>query len=134
MSGAAAHVAVLSVATTSGGTYSNLSGANSGDYSRDTDMLDTTSFEDGADRTFVPGLRGAQFDAGGKYVYNDTALGHLLSAHDNQTSVFVKWLPNGTQGWRFEAYVESIGISGEVDGLVELSCTLRQTGAVTTIS
>lgn len=133
MAAIAAHNAVISIATTVGGTYSTLSGAKSASFPRDTDMLDTTAFDDGADRTFIPGLRNGTLDLSGRYESADTAYGHIKDAFDNQTSIFVKWLPNGTAGFRAEYYVQSLSIDGEVDGLVEVSITLQKTGAVTVI-
>jgi predicted secreted protein len=133
MAALAAHVAVVSIATTVGGTYSVLSGAKSASMPRDTDMLDTTAFDDGADRTFIPGLRNGTLDLSGRYESADTAYGHIKDAFANQTSIFVKWLPNGTAGFRAEYYVQSLEISGEVEGLVEVSVSLQRTGATTDI-
>mgnify|MGYP001577750624 CR=1 FL=1 len=133
MSAIAAHPALISIATTVGGTYSELTGAKSFSMPGDTDMLDTTGFSDGADRTFIPGLRNRTLDLSGRYESADTGYGHLKTAFDNQTSIFIKVLPNGSTGFRAEYYVASLEISGEVDGLVEVSISVQRTGATTDI-
>ncbi len=91
----------------------------------ETDMLDTTCFEDGADRTFTPGLKqlsvsidtfdplNTDMDPGG----DTTSWASLFSG---QTRCFLEVNPGAaTQKLRAWGYVQSLGTSGEVDGLIE---------------
>ena len=99
-------------------------------------FLESTDFDStGGFREFVAGLR----DPGqGSFTLNfgPTDTGHtaLLSDHDAGTlrNFRLEFGPSGTPSdvWGFAAYIESIGPTAEVDGLLEAEATLRVSGVV----
>ena len=135
MAAVAGNPVVISCSTTSGGTYDTVSGIKSANIPLSADALDVTAFDDGVDRTFIMGLRTRTLSFSGTYQPSDTGFAKIKSAAEASpmTSVFIKYLYNGTAGWRGEFYVTKFEVSAAVDGTVDVSCDLQMTGAVTNI-
>ena len=127
----AAHPLVLSVATSVGGSYAEIDGINSVSFGPNRTMLETTDFKDtSAAKTRMSGLKDGVSRLGGDYESTDTTGQNVLrTAEDDGTSVFVKFLWDGSTGHRVECKVESYEISGEVDGKVQVTYNLTFTGA-----
>ena len=130
----AAHNLKVRIRTASGlGTDAdNMSGVHDIGLSRMRDELETTDFND-TSKNFILGLKGAEVTFSGTYESADTAYGRIETAFGDGTSVWAVVLWNGTAGHNVECKVVSLDISGARDGLVEVSGTLRATGAVATV-
>lgn len=130
----AAHNLKVRIRTSSGaGSDSdNMAGVHDVSLNRVRDELETTDFND-TSKNFILGLRGAEVSFSGTYESADTAFGRIETAFGDGTSVYAVILWNGTAGHNVECKVASLDISGARDGLVEVSGTLRATGAVTTV-
>jgi predicted secreted protein len=93
--------------------------------------IDSTVFAD----TYVgrvQGLKDTSYKFSGFWKYND-ATGQVViqNAFLNDTALYVKILPDGTNGWKQQVRVSNFEISAAVDGGVEVSFDLEGTGAVT---
>lgn len=130
----AAHNLKVRIRTSSGlGTDSdNMSGVHDVSLSRMRDELETTDFND-TSKNFILGLKGAEVTFSGTYESADTAYGRIETAFGDGTSVYAVILWNGTAGHNVECKVVTLETSGARDGLVEVSGTLRATGAVSTV-
>lgn len=129
----AAHNAVLRIGASATPT-DDVDGANDATFNRLADLLDTTDFEDTSNfRTRIQGLKDANFSISGDYVAGDTAQTAVRTAYNNGTTVFVRWLPDGTNGFELECHVESESLSGSVDGKAEFSWTLQGTGSISAV-
>ena len=134
MSGQAAHTIKVSIATTLGGTYTEITGIDSANLDMMRKILDATDFADTSGATTaIYGLFSGKLDLSGKYVRADTAVGYLRSALLNATTVFVKFLDDGTNGYRGEYLVESFKVDGKVDDTVNVSCSLQLTSSLTAV-
>lgn len=58
---------------------------------------------------------------------------NLINGWLNKTSVFAKYLPDGSTGFSGEAIVTEVSLGGGLEAMNEFSCTLRGTGATTTV-
>lgn len=130
----AAHNLVVRIRTSSGiGTSAdNMTGVHQVGLNRVRDELETTDFND-TSKNFILGLRGAEVTFSGTYESSDTNYGRIETAFGDGTSVWAVILWNGTAGHNVECKVPTLDISGARDGLVEVSGTLRATGAVTAV-
>jgi len=135
MSAVAGNPVAISCSTTSGGTYDVVSGIKNASIPLSADSLDVTAFDDGVDRTFIMGLRTRTISFDGTYQPGDTGFAKIKAAAEASpmTSVHVKFLYNGTAGWRGEYWVTKFEVSAKVDGTVDVACELQLTGAVTNI-
>ena len=129
--------AVVSVSTTSGGTYTKIAGLNDASLQRIRDLLDTTNFKDANDapvRKRIYGLKDRSLSLSGDLDLSDSNGQVLLSdAIDDGTNVFIKYLPDGTNGWQVEFLVENFDMQSTPDGKNEFSCSLQATGDATAI-
>lgn len=138
MAATAGATGLISCSTTSGGTYDEVSGIKSETLSTQIDELETTAFSDvsgsGSDRTYIAGLRGREFKMSGRFERTDTGYAKILTvANGTYANLFLKVLPDGTNGVRIEVILTSHDISSEVDGLVEVDMSFRVTGAVVAV-
>jgi predicted secreted protein len=114
--------------------YYEIDGIKSVDFGRNADLLDTTDFKDTTGfKTRIQGLRDGTFDLSGDYESADTAQTTIQTVFNSGASIYIKYLPDGTNGWKAECKVESIDVSATVDGLIETSITCQFTGAVSTV-
>lgn len=124
---------VVSVSTTTGGTYYAVAGMNDASMSMSADNQDITVFGD----TFIAklqGLKDVSYSLSGFYDTADTNGQIVLrDAFLNDTALFVKFLADGTNGWKQEVKVASFDISGTVDGIVELSIELEGSATITAV-
>lgn len=131
----AAHTKVVSICTTSGGTYAEIDGLSDASLQRAIDMLDTTDLKDTTgERTRIPGLGDASLELSGDYEPSDTNGQTVLrTAAFDKSAVFLKFLSDGTNGKMAQYYVESYDESGAVDGKVAFKASLKKTGAFTAV-
>lgn len=128
----AAHTGLVKVSS-DGTTFNNLDGCNQYDFNRTREVLETTDFAGGSARTRILGLIDVPLSFSGQYERADTAMAALETLWASGASAYVQILPDGTNGWEVEYKVESIQITGSVDSLVDMSCTLVSTGSVTAV-
>jgi predicted secreted protein len=122
--------AVISVATTSGGSYSILDGISGFGMSRKGNSIDITLI--GADYIErMAGLKDASYSLSGFYLPADTGQGMIETSWMDRSDLFVKVLPDGTNGFIQQVVVDSFDTDGEADGPVELSCELSGAAAMT---
>lgn len=127
------HAAAVRVATTDA-TGSEVDGVNSIDWGPNRELLETTDFADTtAARTRIGGLKDFSATLSGDYESSDTGQGIIRTAFDDGTSVFLRFLPNGSTGFKCECKVSEFKVSASFDGKVEFSATLMGTGALGTV-
>lgn len=122
----------IRTSTGAGSDSDNMSGVHDVSLNRVRDELETTDFGDTA-KAFILGLAGAEVTFSGAYESSDTAYGRLETAFGDGSSVYVILLWNGSAGHEIVCKVPTLTINGARDGLVEVSGTLRATGAVSTV-
>jgi hypothetical protein len=109
-------------------------GFNTADFEAAVDMLDATDFKDtsGA-RKFVPGLSGFKISAGGFFEPADTKQTDLRTACLAKTSRWITLLPDGTNGYKVEVFVERFKVGGSFDALVPIDFSFTATGAASVV-
>lgn len=124
---------VISVATTTGGTYNVVAGMKDASMNISGDNQDITTFgEDYIVR--LQGLKDVSYSLSGFLDLTDTnGQVRLQNALLNDSALFVKFLPDGTNGWKQEVKVSSFEMNGTADGMVELSIELEGSDSITAV-
>jgi predicted secreted protein len=122
------------VGTTSAAITGEVEGINSLDCSFNGDKLDTTAFKNNAGyRKKMLGLKDITLTASGDGDHTDTTGQNVIrSAFANGTDLYVKYLPDGVNGWSFKA-IPNFKENGSVDGKHEVSFDFESDGAPTVI-
>jgi predicted secreted protein len=114
-------------------TYSDVVDLNEGSASIEGDNQDITTFGDSFVKR-IQGLKDASYSLSGFRNSGDTTGQEaILDALLNDTALFVKFLGNGTAGFKQEVKVGSFEESSSVDGVVEASMELEGSGTVTKV-
>lgn len=101
-----------------------IDGIKNVEFSVNGNMLDTTDFMDTtAVHTRILGLRDLTITMSGDYEASDTGQARLRTNFAAGTTTWVRWLPNGSAGFKMSGLIQDYKISAGVDGLVEFSCT-----------
>lgn len=131
MAATAAHVRKLYVKVTNVAPSAGdeLDGAIDFSFTSSRDVLDTTDFKDGVERTKMLGLRDGSGSIGGDWEPADTIQSLLRTAHGDGSIVYVTDLPNGTNGFTYPCLVESVEVGGGVADKVSATFGITQTGA-----
>ncbi|QDP46864.1 MAG: hypothetical protein GOVbin406_53 [Prokaryotic dsDNA virus sp.] len=145
----AAHEIILRIDNSAFTTYSSatttpdgaeITGAKDLTLSNSADILDTTAFSDGSFRTKLSGLKDASMSFSANFETGSTngTVADLFDALANATTKHFFMGLSGADagagnnaGFRAEGIIESVEISGSVDGLVEASVSVQLTGAPT---
>lgn len=124
----------VKVATTTGGVYSTVVGIANATMSRQGQTVDVTTLTD-SDIVRILGIRDCTFTIDGNWESADTTGQDVIrSAYENDTALFVQFLPNGTAGFKQEVKVSKFEIAGASGaGKVSISIELQGTGAVSTV-
>lgn len=127
----AAHVRKLYVKNSNSAPSGSdeVDGAKDFTFSRSRDVLDTTDYKDGDQRTKMLGLKDGTGNISGDWENSDPVQALLLSAHGDGSTVYVTDLPDGTNGFTYPCLVESVETGGAVGDLVTRSFGLTQSGA-----
>jgi len=112
-----------------------LDGVKSIDWGDAADLIDTTDFAD-TSGSRVRGLLGLQdltVTISGDYT-GGTAQARFFTVKAAGTLVYVRFLPNGSTGFKAAMKVESIKLSSSIDGAVQVEFVLKlASGAVGTV-
>jgi hypothetical protein len=120
--------AVISVSTTLAGTYSPISDLNSVSKNSQRTISQIPVLQR-AVAYGIPGAREVTMSLGGFLSVGDTGQDILRAAEDANTTVFIKVLPDGTNGWTQEMRVGSQGYAMAPDGLQEFTWELASVAA-----
>lgn len=117
---------------TDGTVWNSVLGIKSASMKNGASNNDISTFGD----TFIgrlQGLKDCSYSLSGFYDSTDTTGQTVIrDAWLNDTTLWVGFLPDGSAGFEQEVKVSSFEISGEVNGVVELSIELEGTGAIAT--
>jgi predicted secreted protein len=120
--------------STNGTTWNTVAELNEGTATIEGDNQDVTRFGDSFVRR-IQGLKDASYELSGFRSPSDTnGQEAILDALLNDTTLHVKFLGDGTNGFQQEVKVASFEESSSVDGVVEVSIELEGTGTITKVS
>ena len=113
-------------------------GINTATFDPVLDQLDITAFCNDGTRAFIGGLSGATITLSGDYVPADAGQAALVAAWKNKTLLTTtaqpKFLVDGTNGFKGDAYVSAFSIGATVEGKVTSSYTLQLTGTIDVVT
>lgn len=123
----AAHQALVSAATGVSANYTALDGIKQFSVNDSRDMLDITDFKDAIVRARIAGLRDFSVNMSGEFEPTDVGYLNLRSGYETGVPVSIVILHNtsSTAGFGFPVLVESMEISGGVEGTVEVSISAQ---------
>jgi predicted secreted protein len=111
-----------------------IDGINNIDWGPAADLLEVTDFADTTGyRDRILGLKDLSVTLSGDYESGDTGQARLRTNWASGASIFLRFLPNGSTGFKCEMMAESFNISASFDGKVEFSCSLKAVGAIGTV-
>ena len=131
MAGQAGYIFTISVATSSGGSFSELAAQNA-TFNRTANVLDDTDTSNAGYMTRLLGLLDTACNAEVHWAASDTALGLIETAYENRSALWVKILPDNMagNGKKFPVVVESFNLSIDINGLQTYSMSFQGNGAV----
>lgn len=101
-----------------------IDGVKSIDWSESGNMLDTTDTMDTTGvHTRILGLRDLTVTMSGDYESADTGQARLLTNYRAGTTTWLRFLPNGSAGFKVSGKVQDFKVNGGFDGTAEFSCT-----------
>lgn len=114
-------------------TYNDVADLNEGSASIEGDNQDITTF--GSDFVKrIQGLKDASYSLSGfRSTGDNTGQEAVLDALLADTVLYVKFLGDGTAGFKQEVKVSSFEESSSVDGVVEVSIELEGSGTITRV-
>lgn len=121
---------VVSVSTTSGGTYAAILGLTSFDDGADTSDTEIPIF--GADDPLTFTRKNSRtFEGGGVRSDSDTTGQDIIAAgYESGDTIYIKVLPGGTSGYRYPVRVTAWGEQRSADDNVQrYTLSLKQNGA-----
>lgn len=125
---------LLVKASTDGSTWYTVANLNEASMSNGAENIDITTFT----KSYInrlQGLKDVTYSLSGFYDSTDTnGQVALRSAWENDSTIYIGFLPDGTAGWEQVVKVSSFEISGSVDGAVELSIELEGNDAIAAYS
>lgn len=114
-------------------TYNQVAELNDGTQTIDGTNIDITEFgDDWINR--IQGLKDGTYSLSGFYAPSDTdGQVAIRDALINDTTLYVQFLHDGTNGFQQEVKVATFEVSASVDGAVEVSIDLEGTGTITAV-
>jgi predicted secreted protein len=114
-------------------SYNTVAGLNDASASIDGDNQDITAFTD----TYISrlqGLKDVSYSLSGYFDSADTT-GQLAirSSLVGNTTLYIRFLYNGTNGYKQQVKVSSFEVSASVDGISEVSIELEGTDVITIV-
>jgi hypothetical protein len=123
---------VISVATTFAGTYEPISDINAASRNSNRDIAQFPVFMR-ATAYGIPGAREISYSFSGYLSVGDSGQNMLRTAEQNNTTVFVKVLFDGTNGFIQECRVATTSWEAAPEGLQETAYELSAVGTATVI-
>src|SRR5688500_3101456 len=122
----------ISVSTTEAGVYTVVAEVREGTINIGGENIDVAFFGTSVWTTRIQGRKDVTLSLSGYLVPGDTnGQVAIRSALINDTDVFVKYLWDGTNGFRAQYRVAAFNVNADVDGIVGLSIELEGTTPVT---
>jgi predicted secreted protein len=119
----AGHAAKITCADTDA-SGDEIDGIKNVEWSVNGEMLDTTDLMDTTTvHTRILGLRDLTVTLSGDYEASDTGQARLVTNFAAGTTTWMRWLPNGSAGFKASFKIQDYSISAAFDGTVEFSCT-----------
>jgi hypothetical protein len=115
--------AVITVSTTSGGTFSTISDLDSYDYDVSRSVAERARFQNPT-ALQIRGSAKRKLTLSGMNSVGDTGQALLKAAAESGAVLFVKVLPDGTNGAIFESEVASVKYSGKPEDAADISFEL----------
>lgn len=128
----AARVALISFATSSGGSYTTIGDIMSGSVSMDKEMIDVTVLA-AEWRAKLDGLKNASYELDGFYKASDTGQAMLWTQLLGTSELWIKFLFDGVNGYKQQVRVTKINPSGDVAGAMGFKVSMESTGAPTAV-
>lgn len=129
----AGHAALVSVSSDNV-TYNEVDGLANVDFGPSATIIETTDFADTtAAKTRIKGLADLNVTVSGQYEASDTGQALIRSSWASGATIHVKFLPNGSAGFRCPCIVQDYKINTTVDGAVEFSATFLGNGAIVAV-
>ena len=105
-------------------------------FPREADEVETTAFGNAGNKTFLPGLKGATFQASGNY---DATIGaHIDAVYDGRDIINFEYGPvdgaGGSPKYTGQVIITNFEIGAKVGEKIPFSLTCRITGGVTLAS
>ena len=125
----------LALDSTAGSLVLLSSGFNEATLSRSMDTAEITTFGDN-DRVYLPGLRGAEFSAGGLFSSTHAEVLDGAFGRNSTSSLSFEYSPDGSTAagrhlLKGECFITSLEYGASVDDVVSASVSMIVTGAVT---
>ncbi len=120
----AGHSVVISVSSDDI-SYSTVDGVKDFSFDPNNELLDVTDFADGSARVRIAGLFDNGVTLSGDYERTDTGAALIRTQFAAGSTIYIKILTDGTNGFKATTKVESFSISGSVDSTVQFSATFK---------
>ena len=116
-------------------TYFDIDGINSVSFSRNRESLEKTYLNDtDASKKKFAGIKDGTISFDGDLMFDDTnGQNAIRTAFDAGTDDWYRLKPDGTNGWKFQAVIMDVSISGGTDGKNTVSISLEVDGVVTVV-
>jgi predicted secreted protein len=117
-------------------TYTEVE-ATSVSLNQGTEVLDATTFASAEGwRSRVMGIIDWSISIEAIFTPGNTALSTIKTANTSRTTLYVRYLPDGTNanGFQGQVVVESFNMSGDVSGLETVSISMQGNGALGDVS
>ena len=118
-----------------GSTATGILEANTATMTFGAELLDDTDFTSTGFRSRIRGLKDYSFTLTALWDATDAALPIIRSALFNDTTLDIRYLPDGAKGFQGQVKVSDMSHSGDVGGLETVDITLQATNqaALTTL-
>lgn len=98
------------------------------------ELIDVTTFSDTSGfHLYVQALKDVTFSVSGFYDSSDTAQALMITHAGNGTTGYIRYLPNGSTGFKCAVKVQDYKVGADVTGAVTFSATLKSTAALGTV-
>ena len=111
-------------------SFSTVAGVRSYSWAEDTDVAETTSFDDSGGKSRLPTMKSFPIEFSGDFSVDGAGMDIVREALKTQDKIYIKIYPDrsGSAGIDVGAYVQTLKISGSVTSTIEFSATLASDG------
>lgn len=114
-------------ASTDDSAYNNVGGINNVSFNMQRAMLETTEFgDDFVDR--ISGLFDTPVTLSGHRLHSDTAQAALVTAFLAGSDIWIRWRPDGTNGFKVKCGVQDMQLGQGVGDTAQVTFTLASRG------